>query len=177
MERLHYPKAVVGKTLLGMLRMIHQQHPDPAALVRDFDLYRIVLALARNESQVLVSELAGQLLQDFDREGQSQSGESGGDAGDSQKDGDDQTNDQAVAAAGVKAGTVAIPVVQGSGGLEGRGSGGGSDATPADTCTGDDARQGGVGVKVATPRKAKPVSPSAPPRPAPPQSPPLPGGE
>ena len=171
MERLHYPKAVVGKTLLGMLRMIHQQHPDPAALVRDFDLYRIVLALARNESQVLVSELAGQLLQDFDRGGQSQAGESGGDAGDSQKDGDDQTNDQAVAAAGVKAGTVAIPVVQGSG------SGGGSDATPADTSTGDDARQGGVGVKVATPRKAKPVSPSAPPRPAPPQSPPLPGGE
>ncbi|CBN77119.1 MEKK and related serine/threonine protein kinases amardillo repeat-containing protein [Ectocarpus siliculosus] len=69
MERLHYPKAVVGKTLLGMLRMIHHQHPDPAALVRDFDLYRIVLTLARNESQVLVAELAGQLLQDFDRGG------------------------------------------------------------------------------------------------------------
>ncbi|CAM9468687.1 unnamed protein product [Ectocarpus sp. 8 AP-2014] len=69
MERLHYPKAVVGKTLLGMLRMIHHQHPDPAALVRDFNLYRIVLTLSRNESQVLVAELAGQLLQDFGRGG------------------------------------------------------------------------------------------------------------
>ncbi|CAM9816607.1 unnamed protein product, partial [Ectocarpus sp. 12 AP-2014] len=69
MERLHYPKAVVGKTLLSMLRMIHHQHPDPAALVHDFDLYRIVLTLSRNESQVLVAELAGQLLQDFGRGG------------------------------------------------------------------------------------------------------------
>ncbi|CAM9907823.1 unnamed protein product, partial [Ectocarpus fasciculatus] len=78
MERLHYPKAVVGKTLLGMLRMIHHQHPDPAALVRDFDLYRIVLTLSRNESQVLVAELAGQLLQDFGRGGQGDAVDTGG---------------------------------------------------------------------------------------------------
>lgn len=66
MERLHYPKAVVGKTLLSMLRQIHQHHSAPAALVRDFDLYQIVLKLSQNESQVLVAELAAQLLQDFD---------------------------------------------------------------------------------------------------------------
>ncbi|CAN0498791.1 unnamed protein product, partial [Laminaria digitata] len=63
MERLHYPKAVVGKTLLGMLRQIHQNHANPPALVRDFDLYKTVLTLSRNESQVLVAELAAQLLQ------------------------------------------------------------------------------------------------------------------
>ena len=66
MQRLHYPKAVVGKTLLSMLRQIHQHHSDPQALVRDFDLYKIVLKLSQNDSQVLVAELAGQLLQDFD---------------------------------------------------------------------------------------------------------------
>lgn len=66
MERLHYPKAVVGKTLLSMLRQIHQHHSNPAALVRDFDLYQVVRLLSRNESQVLVAELAGKLLQDFD---------------------------------------------------------------------------------------------------------------
>lgn len=49
-----------------MLRQIHLHHPQPAALVRDFDLYRIVLTLSRNEAQVLVAELAAQLLQDFD---------------------------------------------------------------------------------------------------------------
>lgn len=92
MERLHYPKAVVGKTLLAMLRMIHHQHPDPAALVRDFDLYRIVLTLSRNDSQVLVAELAGQLLQDFDRGGKGAGGEggegSGGGGGGGGGDGD-----------------------------------------------------------------------------------------
>lgn len=66
MERLHYPKAVVGKTLLSMLRKIHQHHTTPATLVRDFNLYQIVLKLSQNESQVLVAELAAQLLQDFD---------------------------------------------------------------------------------------------------------------
>lgn len=65
-KRLHYPKAVVGKTLLGMLRQIHQHHPDPQALVRDFDLYKVVLKLSQNDSQVLVAELADQLLQDLD---------------------------------------------------------------------------------------------------------------
>lgn len=177
MERLHYPKAVVGKTLLGMLRMIHQQHPDPAALVHDFDLHRIVLALARNESQVLVSELAGQLLQDFDRggQGQGQAGDSGGGGGDSQKDGSDPTNDQPPAAAGAKLGTVATPVVQGSGGLEGRGGGGGGGgATPADASAGEDARQGSVGGAVSVSMKPNPVSPSAAPRPAPRQAQPLP---
>ncbi|CAN0018208.1 unnamed protein product [Scytosiphon promiscuus] len=89
MERLHYPKAVVGKTLLAMLRMIHHRHPDPAALVRDFDLYRIVLTLSRNNSQVLVAELAGQLLQDFDRGGKGSGGGGEGGLGGSGGDGGD----------------------------------------------------------------------------------------
>lgn len=77
MERLHYPKAVVGKILLGMLRQIHQHHSDPASLVRDFDLHRVVLKLSKNELQVLVAELAAQLLQDFDGHKGKEEGEKG----------------------------------------------------------------------------------------------------
>ncbi|CAM9364055.1 unnamed protein product [Discosporangium mesarthrocarpum] len=68
-SRLHYPKAIVGKTLLTMLRAIHRHHPNPRALTRNFDLYPSVRALARNESQVLVAEIATQLLQEFDDHG------------------------------------------------------------------------------------------------------------
>ncbi|CAM9734105.1 unnamed protein product [Chrysoparadoxa australica] len=68
-ERLHYPKAIVGKTLLSMLRIVYKQHSNPRALIREFDLYPSVSKLAKNNTQVLVAEIANQLLQDFDEHG------------------------------------------------------------------------------------------------------------
>ncbi|KAG5176588.1 hypothetical protein JKP88DRAFT_335585 [Tribonema minus] len=67
--RLHYPKAMVGKTLLAMLRLIYRNHPKPRELDRRFNLYPTVVKLARNNAQVLVAEMATLLLQDIDELG------------------------------------------------------------------------------------------------------------
>jgi hypothetical protein len=68
-KRLHYPKAIVTKTLLAMLRLMYKSHSRPRELIRQFNLYPTVSKLARNHAQVLVAEIATQLLHDFDQLG------------------------------------------------------------------------------------------------------------
>ncbi len=63
---LYYPNAIVVKSLLNMLFLVFQHHSAPEYLIRDFDLYASVSKLAGNHVQVLVAELASQLLRVFD---------------------------------------------------------------------------------------------------------------
>ncbi len=63
---LYYPNAIVVKSLLNMLYLVFGHHSTPHELIRDFNLYPSVSKLAENNTQVLVAELAWQLLRVFD---------------------------------------------------------------------------------------------------------------
>lgn len=65
-KRLRNTKeAIVLRSLLKMLQLIHQNHPCPRQLVLDNNLYAIVLEFAQSEQQVLVCQIANRLLADF----------------------------------------------------------------------------------------------------------------
>ncbi len=67
MAKLHSTNAIVIKSLLNILYRVFGHHSDPLKLLRDFNqLYPSVSALAENNTQVLVAELASQLLRIFD---------------------------------------------------------------------------------------------------------------
>ncbi len=62
---LYYPNAIVVKSLLNMLYLVFGNHSAPHELIREFNLYPSVYKLAENNTQVLVAELASQLLRVF----------------------------------------------------------------------------------------------------------------
>lgn len=65
-RRLNAPQeAIVLRTLLKMLQLLHQYHASPRQLVLDHGLYDIVKEFAQSESQVLVCQIANKLLADF----------------------------------------------------------------------------------------------------------------
>ncbi len=67
MANLHHPNTIVVKSLLNMLYLVFGHHSEPQKLIRDFNqLYPSVSKLAENNTQVLVAELASQLLRVFD---------------------------------------------------------------------------------------------------------------
>lgn len=63
--RLSYPKAMVRKNLLKMLKSMFEASPEPTRFVFDFGLYPVVQRLAQDENMILVMEIANQLLQGF----------------------------------------------------------------------------------------------------------------
>jgi hypothetical protein len=65
-KRLKTPQeAIVLRSLLKMLQLLHQYHPCPRQFVLDNNLYKIVKEYAESEGQVLVCQLANRLLADF----------------------------------------------------------------------------------------------------------------
>ncbi|RYH14049.1 hypothetical protein EON65_34265 [archaeon] len=65
-RRLKAPQeAIVLRTLLKMLQLLHQHHSCPRQFVLDHDLYALVKEFARSEAQVLVCQIANRLLMDF----------------------------------------------------------------------------------------------------------------
>jgi len=58
-------EAIVLRSLLRMLQLIHQHHPSPRQLVLDLNLYHIVLKFVQDSSQVLVYQAAVLVLKDF----------------------------------------------------------------------------------------------------------------
>jgi hypothetical protein len=64
-KRLVGSEAIVLRSLLRMLQLLHQHHPFPRQFVLDYNLYAIVRSFARDESQVLVFQMANRLLRDF----------------------------------------------------------------------------------------------------------------
>jgi hypothetical protein len=64
-KRLVGSEAIVLRSLLRMLQLLHQHHPFPRQFVLDHNLYAIVRSFARDESQVLVFQMANRLLRDF----------------------------------------------------------------------------------------------------------------
>lgn len=68
MKRLIYPKAIVCKMLLVVLRTIYKNHSAKKELNNKFNLYACAVTLASNKAQILVSEIATQLLEEMDAE-------------------------------------------------------------------------------------------------------------
>lgn len=66
-SRLRSSDAVVLRTLLKMLRRLHECHPNPRQLVLDFNLYQIVQGFEQLREQVLVQQYASKLLSEFQR--------------------------------------------------------------------------------------------------------------
>jgi hypothetical protein len=64
-RRLQNSEALVLRSLLKMLQLLHQYHPSPRQFVLDYDLYTVVRSLAQAEAQVLVHQMANRLLLDF----------------------------------------------------------------------------------------------------------------
>jgi hypothetical protein len=64
-KRLEGSDAMVLRSLLRMLQLLHQHHPFPRQFVLDFNLFAIVRAFALDEKQVLVFQMANRLLRDF----------------------------------------------------------------------------------------------------------------
>lgn len=58
-------EAIVLRSLLKMLQLLHQYHPCPRQFVLDNHLYKLVKDFAESKSQVLVCEIANKLLADF----------------------------------------------------------------------------------------------------------------
>jgi len=67
LNKLQNPKAIVRKPVLTLLKIIYQHHDRKAQFITDYDLYPCIRALAQDNSQVLVKDLATQLLHDFDK--------------------------------------------------------------------------------------------------------------
>ncbi len=65
-KRLKTPQeAVVLRSLLKMLQLLHQYHPCPRQFVVDNNLYPLVKEYAESEGQVVVCQIANRLLADF----------------------------------------------------------------------------------------------------------------
>lgn len=62
-------EAIVLRSLLKMLQLMHQHHPDPRRLVEESGLYALVEDFAQSEGQVLVCQIASSLLRDFELSG------------------------------------------------------------------------------------------------------------
>lgn len=67
LSKLQHPKAIVRKPVLTLLKMVYQHHDRKPNFIHDYDLYPAIRALAQDHSQVLVKDLALQLLHDFDK--------------------------------------------------------------------------------------------------------------
>lgn len=68
LSKLQNPKAIVRKPVLTLLKIVYQHHDRKPAFIHDYDLYPIIRVLAQDHSQVLVKDLATQLLHDFDKQ-------------------------------------------------------------------------------------------------------------
>jgi hypothetical protein len=64
-KRLYSSEAIVLRSLLNMLQLLHLHHSSPRQFVLDFDLYAAVRGFAMAEGQVLVNQMANRLLKDF----------------------------------------------------------------------------------------------------------------
>ncbi|EWM20613.1 HEAT, type 2 [Nannochloropsis gaditana] len=67
---LQIPQASVRKPSLLLLRLLYEAAPDPefkANLISDFHLIPMMQQLVADASHVLVRDLAGQLLADFEK--------------------------------------------------------------------------------------------------------------
>lgn len=62
---LNTNEAIVLRSLLKMLQLIHQNHPCPRQLVLDNNLYKLVKEFAQSETKVVVQQIANRLLADF----------------------------------------------------------------------------------------------------------------
>lgn len=58
-------EAIILRSLLRMLQLLHQNHPCPRQFVLDNNLYNLVKEFAQSERQVVVSQIANRLLADF----------------------------------------------------------------------------------------------------------------
>ncbi|KAH9088111.1 hypothetical protein LEN26_019650 [Aphanomyces euteiches] len=61
--RLSYPKPFVRKNLLKMLKCIFESHTSPVQFLIEYNLYPTIHALAQENNQILIQEIASQLLQ------------------------------------------------------------------------------------------------------------------
>lgn len=64
-KRLCTSDAIVLRSLLKMVQLLHQYHPNPRQFVLDNDLYNVAKGFAQSEVQVLVHQIANRLLIDF----------------------------------------------------------------------------------------------------------------
>ena len=64
-RRLRTSDAIVLRSLLKMLQLLHQYHPCPRQLVLDYGLYGIVREFRQEEKQVLVYQVATKLSKEF----------------------------------------------------------------------------------------------------------------
>ncbi|RHY31489.1 hypothetical protein DYB32_003444 [Aphanomyces invadans] len=61
--RLSYPKPFVRKNLLKMLKCIFESHTSPVQFLVEYNIHPIIHALAQENNQILIQEIASQLLQ------------------------------------------------------------------------------------------------------------------
>ncbi|OQS07161.1 ser/thr kinase [Thraustotheca clavata] len=61
--RLSYPKPFVRKNLLKMLKSIFESHTAPVQFLIEYNLHPTIHALAQENNQILIQEIASQLLQ------------------------------------------------------------------------------------------------------------------
>ena len=64
-RRLKNSEAIVLRSLLKMIQLLHQYHPCPRQLVLDHGLYSILREFAQEETQVLVYQIATRLLKEI----------------------------------------------------------------------------------------------------------------
>ena len=67
LSKLQNPKAIVRKPVLTLLKIIYQHHDKKAEFVKKYELTACMRQLAQDNSQVLVKDLAMQLLHDFEK--------------------------------------------------------------------------------------------------------------
>lgn len=58
-------EAIVLRSLLKMLQLLHHYHLNPMQFVAEYDLFNLVKDFAQSEGQVLVCQIAEKLLVDF----------------------------------------------------------------------------------------------------------------
>ena len=64
-RRLMLPRAIVRKNLLQMLRMVLRQSSRPIEMVQHYGLKPMIHSFSKDSAQVLVMEIANQLIQDI----------------------------------------------------------------------------------------------------------------
>jgi serine/threonine protein kinase len=65
-ERIKYPKAIVRKNLLNMLKQLFDKHDNKRQFVLVYNLYPVVQNLAADNVMILVKEISSKLLKDID---------------------------------------------------------------------------------------------------------------
>jgi hypothetical protein len=58
-------EAIVLRSLLRMLQLLHINHENPRRFILDYNLFQIVENYAKEENQILVSQTANKLLNEF----------------------------------------------------------------------------------------------------------------